>query len=139
MNISTLSREDKYKILIAESNPNPRSYPRTRLYMYVSGPYRQFNPAWLKQYPRLHYSRQVDGVFCRACIFFAPDTAGGHKLGQFVTQPYRSWVNKTQKMNGHFKLEYHLTAMTKMSEFLAQYENPSQIVRVPIDFLTSPN
>ena len=67
VNISTLSREDKYKILIAESNPNPRSYPRTRL--YASGPYRQFNPAWLKQYPWLHYSRQVDGVFCRTCTF----------------------------------------------------------------------
>ena len=54
VNISTRSREDKYKILIAESNPDPRSYPRTRL--YASGPYRQFNPAWLKQYPWLHYS-----------------------------------------------------------------------------------
>ena len=66
-NITSLSRADKYKILIAEPNPDPRSYPRT--HQYASAPYRQFNPAWLKQYPWLHYSRQVDGVFCRACTF----------------------------------------------------------------------
>ena len=31
-------------------------------------------------------------------------------------------------MNGHSKLEYHLTALSKMSEFLARYENPSQTI-----------
>ena len=69
-----------------------------------------------------------------SCLhFFAPDTAAGHKLGQFVTQPFRSWGNKTQKMNGHSKLDYHLTAMTKMSEFLARYKNPSQTISTIFD------
>ena len=126
VNIDSLSRTEKYKILTTEPDPNPKSYPRTRL--YASGAFRQFNPSWLNKYPWLHYSREVDGVFCRACAFFAPGTAGGQALGQFVTQPFRSWVNKTQKMNGHSKLDYHLTAMAKMTEFLARHENPSQTI-----------
>lgn len=36
-------------------------------------------------------------------------------------------------MNGHSKLDYHLTAMTKMSEFLARYENPSQTIGTIFD------
>ena len=36
-------------------------------------------------------------------------------------------------MNGHSKLDYHLTAMTKMSEFLAQYEIPSQTISTIFD------
>ena len=126
VNIDSLSRTEKYKILTTEPDPNPKSYPRTRL--YASGAFRQFNPSWLNKYPWLHYSREVDGVFCRACAFFAPGTAGGQALGQFVTQPFRSWVNKTQKMNGHSKLDYHLTAKAKMTEFLARHENPSQTI-----------
>ena len=126
VNIHSLSRTEKYKILTTEPDPNPRSYPRTQ--PYASGAFRQFNPSWLKKYPWLHYSQEVDGVFCRACAFFAPTTAGGHALGQFVTQPFRSWVNKTQKMNGHSKLDYHLTAMAKMIEFLAWHGNPSQAI-----------
>ena len=111
VNIDSLSRTEKYKILTTEPDPNPKSYPRTQLYA-----------SWL------HYSREIDGVFCRACAFFAPGTAGGQALGQFVTQPFRSWVNKTQKMNGHSKLDYHLTAMAKMTEFLVRHENPSQTI-----------
>ena len=69
-----------------------------------------------------------------SCLhFFAPDSAGGHTLGQFVTQPFRSWGNKSLKTNGHSKLDYHLTAMTKMSEFLARYENPSQTIGTIFD------
>lgn len=70
------------------------------------------------------------GYFVVLALFFAPDTAGGQMLGQFVTQPFRSWINKTQRMNGHSKLDYHLTAMTNMNEFLVRYENPSQTIRL---------
>ena len=33
-------------------------------------------------------------------------------------------------MNGHSKLDYHLTAMAKMTEFLARHENPSQTTSI---------
>ena len=30
-------------------------------------------------------------------VYFAPSTVGGQTLGQFVTKPFQSWVNETQK------------------------------------------
>ena len=62
-----LSPEDKYCILTTEPNSNTSSYPRTR--PCASSAYRRFQPAWLKQHPWLHYSKHVDGAFCRACVF----------------------------------------------------------------------
>ena len=53
VNISTLSREDKYKILIAESNPEPRSYPYTG--PYASAPIPPVQSSLAEQYPWLHY------------------------------------------------------------------------------------
>ena len=84
----------------------------------------------MKKNPWLHYSQEVDGVFFHACAFFAQATTGGHALEHFVTQPFRFWINKTQKMNGHSKLYYHLTATAKTTEFLAQHENPSQTIGI---------
>jgi len=69
VNLKTLSRENKYTIL--KHKPNPSVYPWTHCHGSTS--YRQFQPKWVKQYTWLHYSPQVDGVFCKACIFFAPD------------------------------------------------------------------
>ena len=31
-------------------------------------------------------------------------------------------------MGAHTKLEYHMTAMTKMSEFVARFEHPSEAI-----------
>lgn len=31
---------------------------------------RQFQPAWLKQYPWLNYSSHVHGAFCKSCAIF---------------------------------------------------------------------
>ncbi len=64
---------------------------------------------------------------------FAPERGGGHVLGQFVTKPFKSWANKTQKMSAHTSLGYHLTACTKMREFLATYEHPSQAINTRLD------
>ena len=55
-----------------------------------------------------------------------PEGVGGQAPGLFVTKPFRSWVNKTQKMNSHAKLDYHMSSVVKMKEFLDRYENPSE-------------
>ena len=39
----------------------------------------------------------------------------------------------TQKMTIHGSLDYHLTAMAKMSEFLATYNNPSEAIDMRLD------
>ena len=121
--LKKLCRDDKYRVLTTEPNPDPSSYPRTR--PSASGAYRQFQPSWLKQHPWLHYSRQVDGAFCRACVFFTAESVGGH---QFVTKPFKIWNKMSEKCNAHGKLEYHLTSQAKMTEFLARYEDPSQAI-----------
>ena len=131
IDVHNLSREHKYRILTKEPNPDPLSYPRNRQYGSVS--FRQFQPAWLKQYPWLHYSHHVDGVFCRACVVFAPHTVGGQALGSFVTKPFKSWVNRSQKMNSHAQLHYHMTCMAKMNEFVARFEHPSEAIHTKFD------
>ena len=88
VDLKQLSREDKYRLLKTEPTSNTSSYPRTR--PHPSSSLRQFQPSWLKQYPWLHYSRFVDGAFCRACVLFAPNQVGGQDLGQFVMVPFKS-------------------------------------------------
>ena len=123
VDLRKLGQDDKYRVLTTEPKSDTLSYPRTR--PRVSGAYRQFQPAWLKQHPWLHYSHHVDGVYCRACVFFAPNVVGGHTPGKFVTKPFCSWIKMSQKATAHFKQGYHLGSMAKMSEFLARYNNPS--------------
>lgn len=79
VNVSTFSREDKYHTLTREPNADASSYPRTR--MSASGAFRQFQASWLKSIPWLHYSRHVDGVFCRDCAVFVPEAVGGQSPG----------------------------------------------------------
>ena len=126
-NVTTLSREEKYRILTREPNTDASSYPRTRA--SASAAFRQFQPSWLKSFPWLHYSQHTNGAFCRACAMFVPETVGGQIPGQFVTKAFRSW-KKTDKLTDHAKREYHLTAMTKMTEFIARYRQPSAAIEM---------
>lgn len=129
--LRNLSRDEMYKVLTREPSNDPASYPRTR--PYGTGAFRQFQPSWLVQFPWLHYSPFCDGAYCRACAFFAPEKVGGNIPGQFVTTPFKSWVNKTQKMSSHGRLDYHMTACSKMREFLSTYEHPSGAVHTRLD------
>ena len=131
VDLHQLSRENKHRVLTTEPDSDPSSFPRTRPSNSVS--YRQFQPSWLKQYPWLHYSQQYDGVYCRACALFAPKQAGGQDLGQFVTKPFKSWGKILQKASVHGTRSYHLSSMTRMTEFLAQYEHPSESISVIMD------
>ena len=70
----------------------------------------------------------MDGAFCKACVFFAPNQAGGQDVGQFVTSPFKCWTVFSAHANAHAGTNYHRDAMTKMSAFIAGYENPSQSV-----------
>ncbi len=65
--------------------------------------------------------------------FFAPEKVGGQTLGQFVTKPFKSWASKTQKMDAHAKMDYHMVTLTRMAEFLARFQNPSEAINVMFD------
>jgi len=66
-------------------------------------------------------------VFCKACVFFAPDKVGGQTP---VSLPFNSWVVQSQKMLAHAKLGYHLTAMARMHEYLTRYAHPAAAIDI---------
>ena len=126
IDLKKLSREHMYRILTAEPCAEALAYPRTPAYP-GSTYMRQFQPAWFKQYPWLHYS------CCKACAIFAPDKVGGNTPGQFVSKPFDSWVKMSERSKSHMQLEYHLVSLAKMREFLSRYEHPSTAVNVVMD------
>ena len=126
VDVKGLSRDDKYRLLTTEPNPDPLSYLRTR--PCPSSNLRRFKPDWLKLHPWMHYSCFSDGVYCHACVVFSPHQVGGHDLGKFVLKPFRYQTKTTERATEHAKNGYHLNAMAMMTEFLARYESPSQAV-----------
>ena len=101
--LNNLSREEVYDILTCEPPMATSVYTRTR--QSESGSFRQFQPSWVKQFLWLHYSKFEDGGFCRACAIFAPSSEDR----QFVTQPFKMWINGLEKIREHATLEYHMT------------------------------
>ncbi len=112
-----------YRVLKTEPDSNPSSYLCTR--PCQSGSFRQFHPSWVSKHRWLHYSRHVNGAYCRACVCFGPSHICGQPLGHFVTTPFTSWIKMSKKATVHSKKEYHLFSMSKMDEFLARYVDPS--------------
>ena len=58
---------------------------------------------------------------------------GEQHLGKFVTEPFKSWGKILQKASAHGTKSYHLSSMTRMTEFLARYENLDQSISVIMD------
>ena len=87
----------------------------------------------MKLHPWLHYSQFLDGALCRGCALFAPSNVGGQNLGQFVTSSFKCWSKMTAMAIIHASKEYHRTAMTRMIEFTARYEDPPQSVGTMLD------
>ena len=131
VDLHQLSRENKHRVFTTEPDSDPPSFPRTR--PPDSAPYRQCQPSWLKQYPWFNYSQYDDGVYCRACALFALKQVGGQHLGQLVTKPFKSWGKILQKASAHGTKSYLLSSMTRMTEFLARYENLDRSISVIMD------
>ena len=64
---------------------------------------------------------------------FAPKQVGGQHLGQFLTKPFKSWGKILQKASANGTKSYHLSSMTRMTEFLARYENLDRSISVIMD------
>ena len=72
-------------------------------------------------------------TFCRACVLFAPEKVAGQYTGQFVIKPFNTWVSKSQKMNAHASLEYHMASVAKMNEFVAGMKHPAATIDSKFD------
>ena len=99
VDLNRLSWEDKYRVLETDPDSDASSYPHTR--PCESSSYRQFQPSWLKHHSWLHYSRFLDGAYCRVCVFFAPNQVVGQGLGQFVSKPFISWIKNSSIWSSH--------------------------------------
>ena len=58
--------------------------------------------------------------------FFAPENVGGSTPGKFVTNPFKSWVKKCDKMEAYARLTYHMTVITKINECVVRFGHPSK-------------
>ncbi len=85
------------------------------------------------KYSWLYYSQYSEGVFCRACAFFALEKVGQQQLGQFVTKPFNTWGKMSYKGKAHSSLEYHQTSAAKMDEFITRFKNPSTAIDAIMD------
>ena len=121
-----------YRILTAEPSADPSAYTRTPAYP-GSTYLRQFQPAWLKQYPWLNYSCNFDGVFCKSCAIFAPEKVGGQTPGQFESKPFNSWVKMSERSKAYMQLEYHQMSIARMRELVSHYKHPTAAVNVVMD------
>ena len=105
---------DDHKLAIINSNPHSSSsYPTT----FMNGCNRKFKAEWVKVYPWLHYSQSMDGVYCKACSLFCPESAGGVRVGALVNEPFCRWTSQGSVFLRHEKNQYHISSMVKMVEF----------------------
>ena len=50
-----------------------------------------------------------------------------------MTKPFKSWGKIQQKASAHGTKQYHLSSMTRMTEFISRYENPDKSISVIMD------
>ena len=110
--LSTLSQSMKLKLL--NHTPDVKyKYPTK----YMNGCNRRFKPEWVQTHSWLHYSASEDGVFCKACILFAPSEVQQQTLGSLVSKPFSLWMKISSAFKSNEQLSYHQACMLKMTAF----------------------
>ena len=98
--IQDLSNQRKYEVMnnVWSLNTNFQ-FPKSK----ESGRARRFNPAWLKDFPWLVYSKYLDGAFCLACALFSKQCGGRNstKLDKLVKSPLTFWTTAFQRLVSH--------------------------------------
>ena len=97
---------------------------------------RSFQQSWLSTYSWLRYSHSKKGGFCVTCVFFPPECVG---LGRYqnleilVKTPMTKYKKAIEILKNHDTLDYHNTAMVKMSGFVMTRENLQQSIANLLD------
>ena len=77
------SLDNSMKLKLIKHTPDAEfKYPTK--FMYDCN--RRFKPEWVQSHLWLHYSPYKDGVYCKACVFFAPANVKQQKLGLLVNK-----------------------------------------------------
>uniref|UniRef100_H3A8A4 DUF4371 domain-containing protein n=1 Tax=Latimeria chalumnae TaxID=7897 RepID=H3A8A4_LATCH len=85
---------------------------------------RKFNLSWLKDYPWLVYSKELDGGFCIHWFLFAVNLLMKNcQFGVLVQQPFvnsKDAKGEDSVLPKHEKTDYHKNAIVASSNFLCQ-------------------
>ena len=84
----------------------------------------------------MRYSHSKKGGLCVACVLFAPECVGfgrHQNLGILVKTPMTKYKKAIEILKNHDTLDYHKTAMAKMSGFVMTRENPQQSIANLLD------
>ena len=107
--LRSLDKSMKLK-LIKQAPDDKFHYPT----VFMHGCKRRFKPEWTQRHSWLHYSPSEDGVYCKACVLFAPVDVKQQKLGSLVNKPFSIWTKQSFFFNRHEQLAYHQDSMTRM-------------------------
>lgn len=113
--IDKLTDHDRRGILDNKWKP-PTGYPFPK-----NSQNRHYSITWEEKYTWLRYSPSVNGVFCAACVCFAPPQT--LKNQEFVSKPFKDWKNacgtKRGALPAHNASDIHQAAMRTTEDFLA--------------------
>ena len=82
----TLRSLDKsMKLKLIKQAPDAKlNYPTK----FMHGCNQRLKPEWTQSHSSLHYSPSEDGVYCKACVLFAPADVKRQKLCSLVNKPF---------------------------------------------------
>ena len=116
--VDKLSDGAKYALLKQyRCPPDQLLLPRT----FLAGCKRSFQRSWLRDYPWMVYSEELDGAFCISCALFCKKR---FSKGQFVNLPFRNWHKKNEKCKEHQTALYHQEALHLADQFRQSIEHP---------------
>lgn len=117
------TRDQKYRLLTAPWTPDKGyQFPtQVRMQSTKRGEKKArtltFQEAWFARFPFIAFSAKDGGVYCRSCVLFAGQVAGGNPLSTLCTVPLANWKDALEILNNHSVNKYHEMAHTRAEAF----------------------
>ena len=121
-----ITMAQKYNLL-----KNHKVPPKDHVFptQYLGGCNHSFRHVWLSEHPWMVYSEQVDGAFCVACAIFCADPS----KGKLVTEPFRVWNKKSEKVKEHERCLYHQNSLEQADHLKQTVEHPHTSIVAHVD------
>jgi len=84
------------------------------------------------RYSVFTYSLSQQGVLCKPCVLFAPDSVRGVKLHRLVKSPLQDYSHLTGKngyLTSHLSTDFHEDSVSKASAFLNTFHKQSDVAQ----------
>jgi len=123
-----LTDADRWKVLFnCWYPPSVFSFP----YVTVGAQNRSFQKQWLNEIAWLAYSNIYNGVFCKRCVVFAPQTVSrsAKPPGSLVSGPHCNYEKAKEHYNNHQNCHYHKLCAAMFDNFVRTDADISRDVR----------